>query len=93
LAESLIRLNGFEPGRDIDIVFTGMRPGEKLFEELLSAEEGVMHSSHPKIFIAKFSSPIDVDFYTKVQIDFAEAGADAHRIRALFNRYLPTYSG
>lgn len=52
LAEDMIRLSGYEPGRDIDIVFTGIRPGEKLFEELLTAEEGTSATSHEKIFVA-----------------------------------------
>lgn len=42
-----------ELGEDIEIVFTGMRPGEKLFEELLTAEEGTNTTSHEKIFIAR----------------------------------------
>ena len=54
LAKSLIRLNGLEPEKDIEIVFTGPRPGEKLCEELLTAEEGVVKTIHNKIFIAKF---------------------------------------
>ena len=53
LAERLIRLEGFEPYKDIDIVFTGIRPGEKLFEELLAAEEGTTRTKHEKIFKAK----------------------------------------
>ncbi len=52
LAEELIRLSGFVPYEDIDIVFTGLRPGEKLFEELLIDGEGVMPTSHEKIKIA-----------------------------------------
>jgi len=57
LAESLIRLSGLEPYKDIDIQFTGIRPGEKLFEELLLNEEGIQRTENQKIFI---DSPIDV---------------------------------
>ena len=53
LAEDLIRLSGFEPGRDIPIVFTGLRPGEKLFEELLLDDEGISKTSHNKIFVGQ----------------------------------------
>lgn len=51
LAEKLIRLSGFEPYQDIDIQITGLRPGEKLYEELLLSEEGIKETSHNKIFI------------------------------------------
>ncbi len=53
LAETLIRLSGFEPKTDIEIEITGMRPGEKLFEELMLAEEGVGDTEHERIFVAK----------------------------------------
>jgi len=53
LAHSLIMLNNMELGKDINIVYTGLRPGEKMFEELLTAEEGTEKTSHSKIFIAK----------------------------------------
>lgn len=53
VACELIRLNGLEPHKDIPIVFTGIRPGEKLFEEVLTAEEGVEPTAHPKIFKAR----------------------------------------
>jgi FlaA1/EpsC-like NDP-sugar epimerase len=53
LAEELVRLHGLKPGVDIDISYIGMRPGEKLFEEILSAEEGTMATKHEKVFIAK----------------------------------------
>lgn len=56
LARDLIRLSGFEPEVDIPIVLTGMRPGEKLYEELLTAEEGTMSSQHEKIFVARNST-------------------------------------
>jgi FlaA1/EpsC-like NDP-sugar epimerase len=51
LAENLIRLAGFLPYKDIPIVFTGLRPGEKLYEELLLSEEGVTETDNKKIFI------------------------------------------
>lgn len=53
LARDLIKLSGFEPDEDIKIVYSGLRPGEKLYEELLMAEEGINKTSHNKIYIAK----------------------------------------
>jgi FlaA1/EpsC-like NDP-sugar epimerase len=54
LAEDLIRLSGLEPYKDIEIEFTGLRPGEKLFEELLTSEESVeSKTQHEKIFVGK----------------------------------------
>jgi len=55
LAKEMIRLSGLEPDKDIPIVFTEPRPGEKLFEEILTAEEGTMATKHQKIFIAKLA--------------------------------------
>lgn len=53
LATDLIRLSGFEPGKDIDIIYSGIRPGEKLYEEMLTKTEGVTSTRHEKIYIAK----------------------------------------
>jgi len=55
LAKELIRLSGFEPDKDIPIVFTQPRLGEKMFEEILTAEEGTIATQSQKIFIAKLS--------------------------------------
>lgn len=55
LAKDMIKLSGFEPDKDIAIVFTGKRPGEKLFEEILTAEEGVSATKNQKIFIANLA--------------------------------------
>jgi FlaA1/EpsC-like NDP-sugar epimerase len=59
LAEDLIRLSGYEPYTEIPIKIIGLRPGEKLFEELLLDEEGILATRHDKIFVAK---PLDIDF-------------------------------
>lgn len=53
LAKDLITLSGLTPGVDIEIKYTGLRPGEKLFEELLSAEDGTEQTDHAKIFTAR----------------------------------------
>lgn len=53
LARDMIRLSGYEPGKDIEIIFTGIRPGEKLFEDLMTAEEGSSATCHRKIFMAR----------------------------------------
>jgi FlaA1/EpsC-like NDP-sugar epimerase len=63
LARDLIRLSGFEPDKEIQVVYTGIRPGEKLYEELLTARESLNATSHNRIFIAI------PDFITKKEIE------------------------
>lgn len=58
LAKNMIRLMGLVPDKNIKIVFTGLRPGEKLFEELLLNEEGIRKTGHEKIFVA---APLEID--------------------------------
>ena len=53
LAEQMIRLSGKQPGMDIAIVHTGLRPGEKLFEELFHEQEKLEHTGHEKILLAR----------------------------------------
>ena len=65
LAEELIRLSGFKPHEDIEIVYSGLRPGEKLYEELLLAGEGVKRTSHDAIRIAAPDNIRVVDFDAK----------------------------
>lgn len=65
LARDLIRLSGYEEGTDIEIRFTGLRPGEKLYEEILFGHEDVRSTSHPKIIRALAETP-DISLETKV---------------------------
>jgi FlaA1/EpsC-like NDP-sugar epimerase len=67
LAKDMIRLSGSEPDKDIAIVFTGTRPGEKLFEEMLTAEEGIIATQNQKIFIAKLSDVKIEDLVKKLE--------------------------
>ena len=66
LAKKMIKLSGLEEGKDIEIKVTGLRPGEKLYEELLSKEENTVPTHHPKILIAKVRNS---DSETKIDID------------------------
>lgn len=72
LAENLIKLMGYKPYTDIDIVFTGLRPGEKLYEELLMDEEGLRKTDNEKIFIGH-----------QVQIDIPKFTADLEKMRKI----------
>ena len=91
LAHDLIRLLGFEPGRDIKIEYTGASPGEKLHEELLTAEEGVYASRHSKIFVANNTVISDEELETLLSrlYRFADQG-DTQSIRELLYRFFPT---
>jgi FlaA1/EpsC-like NDP-sugar epimerase len=63
LAREMIRLSGYEPEKDIPIIFTGIRPGEKLHEELVTAEEGSCMTRHERIFVAKMNSDFEPDTF------------------------------
>jgi FlaA1/EpsC-like NDP-sugar epimerase len=56
LANALVRLYGFRPGKDVRIVFTGLRPGERLYEKLFNDDEQIWRTSHPKILMATSSA-------------------------------------
>ena len=97
LAEELIRLSGLTPYEDIDIVFTGLRPGEKLFEELLIDGEGVLPTSHEKIRVL---APVQIEMdFVKAELDCMYAAARSNDIDAvvgslkrLVPEFKPSYS-
>jgi FlaA1/EpsC-like NDP-sugar epimerase len=94
LARDLITLSGFRPGEDIEIVFTGLRPGEKLFEELSIAGEDMVPTVHPKIAVWK-NIPKDRQFLrTHIQQLIEAAYAqDRRRIVELIKILIPQYMG
>lgn len=94
LARDLIKLSGLQPDVDIPIHFTGMRPGEKLYEEILTAEEGTMHSKYEKIFMArKAGVSIDNLEYMLAELHKAADEGNETRIRECFHQIIPNYSG
>ena len=92
LAKNLIRLSGFKPGVDIQVVECGLRPGEKLYEELLMSEECLANTSHNKIFIGK---PIDITKERLLQmldnLKVAAESDDNERIKDAIAEAVPTY--
>ncbi len=91
LAENLIRLSGFEPYQDMDIQFVGLRPGEKLYEELLMDEEGLTETKHNKIFIGK---PLNIDYKVlRAQLTTLRELIDADRedLMSQIEHMVPTY--
>lgn len=91
LAKNLIRLSGYTPDVDIPIVFTGLRPGEKLYEELLMNEEGMQDTPNKLIHIGK---PIEFDmerFEGQLEELYVTANEDGDRIREDVMRIVGTY--
>lgn len=74
LARDLIRLSGLEPGEDIEIRFTGIRPGEKLREELFTDREKMTATRHSKIFIARNGDEQDARRYINSIVEKIEKG-------------------
>ena len=91
LARDMIRLSGFSE-RDIKIVFTGLRPGEKLFEELLSDEETSLSTPHPKLRIAKARIAGDEDWLVKLREWLMhKAPQDDAQVRHELRQWVPEY--
>jgi len=90
LAEQMIRLSGKEPGRDIEIVYTGLRPGEKLFEELFHEKEKLEDTQHEKILLSRHRR-IDWQFLNEVisTMESACASYDQNTLRRCINKLVP----
>ena len=91
LAENLVRLSGLKPGRDIEIVETGLRPGEKMYEELLMDEDEPLPTENPDITVSRAAAP-DLDAM-HAKLDRLEAcldGANAE-IKTVLAEVVPTY--
>ncbi len=89
LAHDLIRLSGFEPDKDIEVRFTGIRPGEKLFEELSTASEGIQRTAHPKIFVGTYDCPSLQDLREKLDAVGGLRNSDPASLRRALERLVP----
>ncbi|MBQ4509406.1 MAG: polysaccharide biosynthesis protein [Clostridia bacterium] len=91
LACNLIRLSGYEPEKDIEIKITGLRPGEKLYEERLMAEEGLKKTANDRISIGK---PLEIDeqkLFDALNVLYDEAYSESTRMKQLVHDLVPTY--
>lgn len=85
LAKRMIKLSGFEPDIDVKIIYTGLRPGEKLYEELLSDNTRTLPTSHEKIMISKDPSMLfeEIDALTELVISFSKKEEKHEIVRVL----------
>ena len=91
LAENLIHLSGYKPYEEIDIEFTGLRPGEKLYEEILMDEEGMQETENKLIYIGQ---PIKIDedkFFRQLEELEKECLKEADELRSRVQEIVPTY--
>ncbi|MDF1498744.1 MAG: nucleoside-diphosphate sugar epimerase/dehydratase [Patescibacteria group bacterium] len=92
LAKEMIKLSGFEPDKDISIVFTELRPGEKMFEEILTAEEGTVVTKNEKIFIARLSNTKEDNLNKGLEkLDKVMYNCSNEEVKAVLNEIVPTY--
>lgn len=91
MARNLIRLSGYIPDVDIPIVYTGLRPGEKLYEELLMDEEGMQETDNELIFIGHPIEMDDGDFQKKLELLDKESRKESGRIKEIVAEIVPTY--
>ena len=94
LAEQMIRLSGLEPGKNIEIVYTGLRPGEKLYEELLHESEGLQSTSHEKLLLAR-SREVDWAWLKEKMICLKQAASSRNidKLRACLQDVVPEFKG
>ncbi|NVZ09488.1 polysaccharide biosynthesis protein [Allochromatium humboldtianum] len=91
LAEQMIRLSGREPERDIRIEYTGLRPGEKLYEELFYPTEGFADTPHPRIHIARCAETLETGVLATALSELEDAlnAQNEHSAMALLTRLVP----
>jgi FlaA1/EpsC-like NDP-sugar epimerase len=92
LAQDLIRLSGLQVGRDIDIEFSGMRPGEKLFEEMFFHSEQVIPTEHPKVLRARHAGLAeDVEYRLEALIEAVESCRSDTELRGFMREIVPDF--
>jgi len=94
LAENLIRLSGYEPHKEIEIKITGLRPGEKLYEELLMAEEGLESTPNALIFVGRpngFDKAGLKKTLEDLEKDIHDDRISADRLKEIMQEIVPTY--
>lgn len=92
LAEDLIKLNRLKPFEDIQIEFTGLRPGEKIYEELLTAEEGTTKTTHQKVFRAKNESHFEAEELQKILKELENnLKESSNKMKEYLKKYIPYY--
>ena len=92
LAQDLIRLSGLEVDRDIKIEFTGLEPGEKLYEELLTPQEGVTATKHQRIFVAQLEEIEERQLLSQIEgLSLLADSLDSEGIVTKFQELVPTY--
>ncbi len=92
LAENMIRLSGYTPYEDISIVFTGLRPGEKMYEELLMSEEGLRSTENPLIYIGHTLEFDEEEFFKNLEKMRDCMYDDQADVRELVKAIVPTYT-
>ena len=92
LARNMIRLSGFRPDVDIAVEYTGLRPGEKLYEELLLSEEGLEKTPNNLIFIGHPEKIDPVAFSKKLEVLYEAAESNSVDIRKCVKELVDTYN-
>jgi len=92
MARDLIRLHGLEPGKDIAIEFTGLRPGEKLHEELITSGEGIVSTDHAKIMVLRGKTQDAAALLAQIETLLAiSRRGDGEAIRKRLRDIVPEY--
>lgn len=92
MARDLIRFSGFEPDRDIPIHYIGLRPGEKLYEELITKGENIVPTDHQKIMVLQGQAGESKELDAAIETMIAAANSrDKDKIKLLFKKSVPEY--